>query len=268
MKLITYDTTKFMEDYYSYVADIISQINLTNPCYLNHNHNLHNKEHLIEAYRNNFKQIYVNVEDAPISNGLVESSICIIEYSKGNTTKHEKKLQYYKTHLNKFVYMPFVPNIEVSTEPRVNTYDVVTSFYNITHIRRQSIVDNLINDSTINYINTPKLWGESIYSNFYSKTKILLNVHANQENRVLEEIRVLPAILSKAIVISEKSCYSELLPYKDYIIWVDYENIYSTIKDVLTNYSHYYNKFFSNTNVQEILYNLKRESISSLKTLL
>lgn len=257
-----------MKDYYDYVKNILSEIYLKEPCYLNHNHN--HKERLLEAENNNYTQIFVNVENSPVPQDIVESSKCIIEYSCCNVIAHTKKLNYYKEYAEKFIYLPFIANTDekmFSNSSRTNIYDIVSSFYNIRHEKRQNVINTLSSDKSIKYINIEKTWGENICDTYYSKSKILLNIHANNSFRVLEEIRVLPALLSQAIIISEQSLYSENLPYKDYIIWTDYENSLSTCKDVLKNYNYFFNKIFTTSFFFNFFKKIKTSSLLNLKNI-
>lgn len=266
-QLIKYSAPIWMKDYYDYVFNLINTLEFQNNYFLDHNHN--HKERLEEALSKGYKKIFVNVEDSPISVELLNSSSCIIEYSFCNFIKHSQKLSHYKEQANKFVYIaPAIGDTDIKNLnncSRENTYDIVTSLYNTKNIRRKNLIASLNSLKKYKYINVIGSWGEQIYKNYYSKSKVLLNAHAHG-NRALEEIRVLPAILNQAIVISENSEYSEYLPYKKYIIWTDYNNIVNTVLDVLQDYKNYFNKMYSQTSeIYALTQSLKNKSILNLK---
>ena len=79
----------------------------------------------------------------------------------------------------------------------------------------------------------------------YSSTKIILNIHQTDHHHTFEELRVLPALLSGVIVICEESPLKEHIPYKDYVVWCNYDEIINVTKDVLSNYEKYYELLFS-----------------------
>jgi len=71
------------------------------------------------------------------------------------------------------------------------------------------------------------------------KFKILLNIHQIEEHRSFEELRVLPALSTGILVISENVPFEESIPYSKHIIWTPYEKIEETLDNVLNNYEYY-----------------------------
>jgi hypothetical protein len=50
----------------------------------------------------------------------------------------------------------------------------------------------------------------------------LIKIHQHDDYNTCEELRILPALLSNVIVISEVSPLIEYIPYKDHIIWFEF----------------------------------------------
>ena len=81
-------------------------------------------------------------------------------------------------------------------------------------------------------------------------SKILVNVHQSDYEHTFEEIRVLPALMCRTLVISESSPLTDLVPYHSLVIWSDYDSIADTTQRVLDNYTFYYNKIFTPENIE------------------
>ena len=75
-------------------------------------------------------------------------------------------------------------------------------------------------------------------------TRILVNVHQTGHHHTLEELRLLPALLSGVVVVSEDVPCRELVPYHEYIVWTDYDSLSSTVARVNREYDAYFAKFF------------------------
>lgn len=88
--------------------------------------------------------------------------------------------------------------------------------------------------------------------NFAFRHKILVNIHHNNDYLINEQMRINRCIFNKMIVISESGLNDDLLYLKKYIIFEKYENIVNKVEDVLKNYEYYYNKLFSDFDINEI----------------
>jgi hypothetical protein len=70
----------------------------------------------------------------------------------------------------------------------------------------------------------------------YRKAKIVINIRQTEGHDTLEELRVLPALRSGAIVICEESPYAIKTWYSKYIIWGSLTEIPRLILDTEKNY--------------------------------
>jgi hypothetical protein len=73
----------------------------------------------------------------------------------------------------------------------------------------------------------------------------LVNIHQTDTHHTLEELRVLPALLTGIIVISEEVPYKESIPYSKHIIWSKYDDIPKKISSVLSKYKYYQKKYLT-----------------------
>jgi hypothetical protein len=99
------------------------------------------------------------------------------------------------------------------------------------------------------------LWGGSeVYSKDIIKSvmdehKVLVNIHQTETRCTLEELRVLPALMTGILVISEESPYKEHIPYHEHIIWSPYDKMVETINNILENYDFFRQKYLTDLNL-------------------
>jgi hypothetical protein len=123
---------------------------------------------------------------------------------------------------------------------------------------------NSLKDGNIPHININDCFTLEGNLNLLKDTKIILNIHQTEHHNTFEELRCLPALLCGTIVISEHSPLKEHIPYKDYIIWTSYDDINTTIFEVLKNYEEHYNKLFINSNFKNVIDTMRETSIKEL----
>ena len=140
--------------------------------------------------------------------------------------------------------------------------NVLTTFINTNEPRRRTLLDN-IKMVNVDHKNINNCFSTNDLKKLYIDTKILINIHQTEHHNTFEELRVLPALLSGVIVISESSPLNNLIPYNDFIIWSSYDNIIETVKNVIKNYDDYYNKIFKSTNLLSLLH---KNNISKIKS--
>lgn len=144
----------------------------------------------------------------------------------------------------------------------------LTTFINTNETRRNALLNKLKeNKNHINHINVNNCFEKNKLQDILRYTKILINIHQTPHHNTFEELRVLPALESGVIVISEKSPLNELIPYNDLIIWVNYEDIIDKLNEVIQNYDQYHEKIFSIQN-RNILSNLPKYNYDILNKII
>lgn len=164
------------------------------------------------------------------------NEITIIDYSSVNyeILKPYKNTIYlpYQINYNEIYYFEKIKQIcmiGLMSSRRIQIFNKIKQFDNIDII---------------------KGWGV-VRDNQLFKYKILVNIHFNFDYNVFEQLRCNRCIFNKIIVITEKS-YVENYELKDYIIECEYNQIVNKVLEVSKNYDFYYNKLFSNFNLEEI----------------
>jgi hypothetical protein len=72
----------------------------------------------------------------------------------------------------------------------------------------------------------------------------LINIRQTAHHHTLEELRVLPALLCGAIVISESAPLQDTIGYSEFILWATIDDLPELIKDVATHYERYRQPIF------------------------
>jgi len=174
-----------------------------------------------------------------------------------NTMNNIKIIDYSKTNIdciksiftkNKFFYMPYLVN-----HNEIYNYDKIYDIAYIGHfVNEKSYRMTIINSLKKLGVQTNEIKGYTIErDNLLFRYKILLNIHYEKKYNIFEQIRCNRCIFNKVIVITEKSIDIDF-ELKEYIIESDYDNLVDTTINVINNYKYYYDKLFSNFDIDKI----------------
>lgn len=136
----------------------------------------------------------------------------------------------------------------------------LTTFINTNEPRRHKLLEN----AGSNIININNCFSRIELQNLYMNTKIILNIHQTDYHHTFEELRVLPAICCGVIVICEISPLTENIPYNEFIIWSDYNNILEKMEEVKENYNKYYNDIYGNNKLKNLLDKIEKDNYNNL----
>ena len=187
-------------------------------------------EHTIFKENNKLSPRIVNYD-------LLNKMDFIFEYSNTNI-EHLKCFDKYNDFSNKLIYIP--PLYDLTPFNFETREKLITTIHNPSP-RRTKFFD-------LNYDNIYGVFDISKIYNITKDYKILLNIHQTDEYLTLEELRIVPLLFSNILIVSEKSPYIEMLPYYKHIIWVDYDEIESKIKDIENDYKSYVDFYHKDMN--------------------
>ncbi|WP_313920490.1 glycosyltransferase family 2 protein [Tahibacter sp.] len=94
----------------------------------------------------------------------------------------------------------------------------------------------------------------------YRSSRVLLNVHQTADHHTAEELRILPALQSGMIVVSEDVPLREELPYHAFVIWATYEDLLDTAAAVLANYEAEHARLFGDGRLARVLAEMERHN--------
>lgn len=118
---------------------------------------------------------------------------------------------------------------------------VITLFGNPNLSRRKLFLENLEQHA----ISTHNIQGVYLdIEKIYRSVKIVINIRQTDEYQTLEELRVLPALRSGAIVVCESAPYLEKIPYSKFIIWGSLEELPYLIAETVDRYEEVHERIF------------------------
>ena len=245
----------YIADYTLYIVDILQEIllNLDSKlnCVINTNDDILfnnstnkiikfgiNAEQMISDYDNNGYTVVTSPED------YINSMDICIDYSEPNIffLKETKLFD----NFNIIYISPSIYKTVIDIQEKcIETISTFANLYGHGE-RRTKFLDNL---NKPNHLNLSDCYEYNELKANLSNSKILINVHRSPHEHTFEEIRCLPALMCRTIVISENSPFTELVPYQHMIIWCDYDSLVSKTQEVLRDYEYYYNKIFTSDNI-------------------
>jgi len=188
----------------------------------------------------------------------------VIEYSKPNIENIKSSIDITLVELaKKLIYIApclYTPFFVKGTR----TNQMITTFINDQEPRRKKLLFSLMMNK-VSCTNINNCFTKQKVQDLYRNTKILINIHQTEYHHTFEELRVLPALLNGTLVISELSPLSELVPYAKCVLWVPYEKIVATVKDVLTRYDEVHKQIFESLENRKILESLHETNYETLK---
>lgn len=195
----------------------------------------------------------------------LQSSDVVIEYSQINqfNVRQNPDLASYisKTFCVSPALYPLSENSLSTSHPR--PFNTITMFGNPNEPRRKKFLATLasfkVNSQNINNM------FEGI-DDLYRKTMILINIRQTDHHDTLEELRILPALRSGVIVISERAPLIEKTRYSKYIIWGDLDELPALTIEVQKNYKFWHEKIFDNSGFARRMQRIsKRNELVSLR---
>lgn len=192
---------------------------------------------------------------------MLSNSDIIIDYSLPNIRNVSS---FYPKFSRKLIYYPPILFDYISDLNKSNEIEILTTFINPNLSRRKKLL-NKFKLENINYKNVSDQFGSENLKKLYKKTKILVNIHQTDYHHTFEELRVLPALLCNTIVISEESPLTDLVPYKDFIIWCKYDEIVNKIKFIQSFYEIFHDAFFGDNKFKKLVESMKTCSLNNLK---
>jgi hypothetical protein len=186
---------------------------------------------------------------------FLNNSDIVIDYSNPNIY-NVKTCPQYNSFSKKHIYISSCVYEPCFTKENRNILTLTTFFVTNDPSRpRRNEFLNKINDK-MKHTNINNCFEKEL-GNIFKKTKILINIHQTPHHDTFEELRVLPALECGVIVISEKSPLAEMIPYKDLIIWADYDDIVEKTEEIINNYDYFHDIIFSIEN-RNLLSNLQQ----------
>ena len=166
----------------------------------------------------------------------------IVEYSRINLVNIQGAAKFSDIK-DKVLYLsPALYQLNsASSDARRRNFITITNFGNSEEPRRKNFLEVMRSkEIPLQNIHT---WYSDV-EELYARTRILVNIRQTDHHDTLEELRVLPALRSGVIVISEIAPYKELTRYSEFIIWGTLDELPEIIRNVQDNYEATWNSIF------------------------
>lgn len=143
--------------------------------------------------------------------------------------------------------------------------EIITLFGNPDEPRRKALLETL------------KRWNpvfQNIRGRFddvrdiYRRTRILVNIRQTDHHDTLEELRVLPALLSGVVVVSEEVPLRNEVPYRDFILWAPLQDLPALVREVHDNYQQHHDRIFSGDELSRCLATMEEFNRGTVRQLL
>lgn len=188
----------------------------------------------------------------------------VIEYSRPNLINLRTSGLYPELLARMYYIAPLVYGSGQLFSSQGRDLEVITLFGNPEEPRRKVLLEQL------------RAWNpvcRNIQGRFddiqdiYRRTRILVNIRQTDHHDTLEELRVLPALLSGVIVISEDVPLRSEVPYHDFILWAPLQDLPALVRHVYENYAHYYERVFSGSALRQCLFAIEEANSDAARRL-
>ncbi len=174
----------------------------------------------------------------------------VIEYSQANIT-HLRNSEKFSEYLGRVCYLaPMIFAADFSQRDRPQA--LISLFADANQVRRREFLQ-AAEHAHLPLINFKSCYEKNALRELYFGSKVLVNVHQTEHHHTLEELRILPALLSGVIVISEDVPLRDSIPYAKFIVWSRYEDLLSTCATVLQNFTEYQARIFGDPELAMVL---------------
>jgi len=180
----------------------------------------------------------------------------IIEYSRMNLVNIQGAAKFSDLKGKVLYLSPALYKLNsASSDARRRNFITITNFGNSEESRRRNFLEVMRSkEIPVQNIHT---WYSDV-EELYARTRILVNIRQTDHHDTLEELRVLPALRSGVIVISELAPYKELTRYSEFIIWGTLDELPEIIRNVQDNYEATWNSIFGTSKFARRMNRLER----------
>lgn len=168
-----------------------------------------------------------------------EAASRIIDYSKANIEHIQNSNLSYLYEGKAFYIAPLLGNENNAAGPK-NPPSVKTMFGSPNLGRRSQLIRNL-RDANLEPQN---ILNYDDYSQAFEDCAILANYRQFSHFRTVEELRILPALLNRVVVVSESSPYQESIPYRKFVRFAGPDSFLKEISKVFSNYESAWEELF------------------------
>ncbi|MDC8014615.1 hypothetical protein [Tahibacter soli] len=186
----------------------------------------------------------------------LETCDAIVDYSRANV-ENLRRAGGFEAYLAKtIVVAPLLYDIDTTQGRRRR--DAITLFADLSQTRRRAFLD-AARAARLPLANVNGIYGGDALRALYRDTRVLVNVHQTGEHHTFEELRVLPALLCGAVVVSEDVPLRETIPYHAFVVWARYGELADTVRAVLADDAAYRERIFGGGRFEALVERMRRD---------
>ena len=190
---------------------------------------------------------------------------CVFEYSLPNLANISSCPQF-TDYLVRTVYV--APLIVPRGGPAGGRRSgAVTTFHDSHQPRRKAILDRCQRQK-VRVRNVTGIFDAQRLERLYGSVQVLVNVHQTDHHDTLEELRVLPALLCGAVIVSEDVPLRTAVPYHRFVIWADYDGIPEAVRATLADYDAHRRRIFGDPEFGPTLAAMDRNNRTTVTTVI
>jgi hypothetical protein len=192
------------------------------------------------------KIYYINIEQ--MSNPSYYKMIRRIDGLKNIIDYSEENIPYFNNIYSKIYLLPPYFNFKNNVKKNMKCIDILSIVNN--EYREKEI--SKIKITSKQKIKLLKNCFDDIRDDYFSKTKIYINLHCSSEHNTMEMIRIVNLIMHKVIILTQPSICTNLIFLKKYLFICNNSDEFTyKIQDILRDYDIYYNKIYGDFNKAE-----------------
>lgn len=195
----------------------------------------------------------------------LEMCDAIVDYSRPNV-ENLRRVGGFDAYLAKtLVIAPLLYDADVAQGTRRR--DAITLFADLSQPRRRAFLD-AVHAVRLPLNNIRGVYDGAALRALYRDSRVLVNVHQTGEHHTFEELRVLPALLCGAVVVSEDVPLRETIPYHEFVVWARYDDLVDTVRAVLADYAAYRERVFGGGRFEALVARMRQDNRNAVAEVL
>jgi hypothetical protein len=185
-------------------------------------------------------------------------STAVVDYSSMNLANLKRLPDISSSQSRMFLVAPLLPESpqNLSTRKKVN----IATMYGSPHLGRRSQITESLGRNGITVKNLHNFYD---YNEAFREVAILINFRQVEHFSTPEDLRILPALLQRVIVITEDTPYARASLCAEFLVFATAENLSSVAEEVSLNYKKFWDKIFGGKKFQAFTEELKADNRKS-----
>lgn len=184
-----------------------------------------------------------------------KNALTVIDYSALNIERLRELSELDPVSPRLFTIAPLLPEFPENVKPR-DRVTVTTMYGSPDRGRRGRLRAKLDQDG----IEVTNIQNFENYDSAFRDAAILLNFRQVEHFSTPEELRILPALLQRVIVITEDTPFARQSLCADFLVFANEQNLSEVTRQVMDNYLIYWNRLFADRQFSDFVEALREKN--------